>query len=192
MKINIANPQRQIIFKATILILFWLTLFVFPQYSINSILLILWIFLIVIWLFSIFTSIKRKTNKTINRLIIRQWIFDILIWSLIALYPQQTTELLVIIIGLRILLIGGIQFLQEFSYINKKKIKFFYAIIWLAIGILIITNPRESTITLTYMIGSSSIILGIALIIFSTKIKKLFKNSHQLIKVEFIEWEEVK
>jgi uncharacterized membrane protein HdeD (DUF308 family) len=118
---------------------------------------------------------------------IRQWVFDILMWSLIALYPQQITELLVIIIGLRILLIWLVQLVQGFSYLEKKKLRFLYAIIWLAIGILIITNPRESTITLTYMIGISSIILGIALIILSTRINKLFKNPDKSLKVEIIE-----
>lgn len=192
MKINITNPRKQIILKSIILILFGVALFIFPQYSINSILLILWLFLIVVGLFSIFTSIKRKTNKTINKLMIRQWVFDILVGWIISLYPQQTAELLVGFIGLRILLMGIVQLVQNFSYPEQRKSKIFYALIRLIIGVVIITDPRNSTLTLTYMIGISSILLWIALIILSIKIKKLFEKSHQSLHVDIIDWEEIK
>lgn len=192
MKININNPRKQIIFKSIILILFGITIFIFPQYSINSVLLVLWLFLIVIGLFSIFTSIKRKINKTINKLMIRQWVFDILVGWIISLYPQQTAELLVGFIGLRILLMGIVQLVQNFSYPEQRKSKIFYALIWLIIGVVIITDPRNSTLTLTYMIGIASILLWVALIILSIKIKKLFENSHKSLQVEIVEWEEIK
>ena len=192
MKININNPRKQIIFKSIILILFGITLFIFPQYSINSVLLVLWLFLIVVGLFSIFTSIKRKANKTINKLMVRQWVFDILIGWLIALYPQQTAELLVGFIGLWILLMGIVQLVQSFSYPEQRKGKLFYALVRLIIGVIIITDPRNSTLTLTYMIGIASILLGVALILLSIKIKKLFEESHKSLKVEIIEWEEIK
>ena len=104
------------------------------------------------------------------------WGIFLMIAGLIAVTATTFTTLVtVMVLGFLILFSGCVVFLDTFTFWYGKDHGFvmhlLIAILYLAAGVLLISNPVAGSISLTFALGLIYTILGIARIFFSTAAK---------------------
>lgn len=86
-----------------------------------------------------------------------------------------TTLVTVMVLGFLILFSGCVLFLDTFTYWHGKDHGFilhlFVAILYLAAGLLLISNPVEGSVSITFLLGVIYTLLGLARIFFSSAIR---------------------
>ncbi len=98
-------------------------------------------------------------------------ILEMALGLLILIYPNDSTDIFIYIIGGFALMMALAQIFLAFSAKNAKLLFFINAIIGAVFGLLMIWNPFDSEKSLTYLVGFYSILLGIAVIYYSFRIR---------------------
>lgn len=108
----------------------------------------------------------------------------ILIGLLIVFFPGLTINLFLIFIGVIAVFLGFIALVRMILSIRRHKRWWLYlieAILGIAIGILILLFPRDSTLAILYFVGGWAIIIGIWEILYGIEFRKIAKNESLLI-----------
>lgn len=86
-----------------------------------------------------------------------------------------TSLLTIIVIGFIMLFSGGVIMIDTFSFWHGRDhgfvIHFLTAVLYLAAGVILLTNPIEGAITLTFLLGVIYTMIGFARIFFSSSIR---------------------
>lgn len=108
----------------------------------------------------------------------------ILLGILIVFLPGLTINLFLIFFGVIAIFLGLTALVRMLLSIKRHKKWWLYmveAIIGIAIGILILLFPSDSTIAILYFIGGWAIIIGIWEILYGIEFRRTIKNESLLI-----------
>lgn len=105
------------------------------------------------------------------------------IWGLVLMavgflavsYTALTTIVSIMLLGFLILFSGCVLFLDAFTFWQGKDHGFIWhlciAILYVFAGVMLISNPIEGSVTITFLLGLIYTVLGLVRIFFSTSIR---------------------
>jgi uncharacterized membrane protein HdeD (DUF308 family) len=189
-----AKPARNLI-RGIVSIALGITIIAVPGLSINLVIQFLGGLLVLDGLINIIITQFNKTKQQSMFFIVPTGTTNLIFGTILFLFPSFVVGIFVFLIGFILIMAGGSLFISQLSRRNLIGFSWLitiFSFIGLLAGIIMLTNPFKSAVTILIFFGAMIALYGIGEIVWSYKIRKYQKqNLQEQPNVIDAEYEEV-